>query len=319
MAEMPSFPSPLTPIIGHPDFLPGISDKSFRLHPDHSLVRASFFLGPSEWSDPLGIYPSFGASILGRWKILQLTHFLKSLPDADGFRRQPTPFEELCLVDEPIRKSLSYSYNILLTITSQSVPPFLRKWERDLNTTFTEDQKTRIFLFAHKSSLCSKYQEITYKILTRWYRTPSVLASIFPGHSPLCWRCGTQTGTLLHIFWECPALAAFWGPVLQIIHKLTDVALQDNLAAILLNLTPMSCRRYRKSLLKHLLSAARACVPGAWRQQSPPAVSQWFARVCDIQRMEQLTAALGEREEEHNTRWTHWNMFRFSDAYKSYF
>lgn len=210
MVRSPCFPSPLTPIIGHLDFLPSISDRFFRLHPDQSLVRASSFIGPSGWSDPSSIYPSSGSSILGRWRILQLSHFLRSLPEAIGFRRQPTPFEDLCLGDEPVRKSLSSSYNILLAHISQHDPPYLGKWERDLNVTFTEDQKNRILLFAHKSSLCSKYQEIAYKILTRWYRTPSVLASIFPGHSPLCWRCGTHIGTLLHIFWECPILTLFW-------------------------------------------------------------------------------------------------------------
>lgn len=144
---------------------------------------------------------------------------------------------------------------------------------------FTEDEKNHILFFAYKSSLCSKYQEITYKILTRWYRTPSVLASIFPGHSPLCWRCGTQTGTIFHIFWECLVLTPFWRHVVEIIYKLTDVALQNNPAAILLNMTPISSKRYRKSLLKHLLNAARVCIPSAWKQQSPLTVAQWFARI----------------------------------------
>lgn len=153
LAETPSYPSPLTPITGHPDFQPGLTDRSFWLHSDRSLVRASSFCGPSEWSDPSSIYPSFNSSILGRWKILQLSHFLRSLPEVSGFCSQPTPFEELCMGEEPIRKSLSHSYNILLTHTSQQDPPYLRNWERNLNITFTEDQKTRILFFAHTVNL----------------------------------------------------------------------------------------------------------------------------------------------------------------------
>lgn len=86
----PSFPFPLTPIIGHPDFVPSISDRAFRLQPDQGLVRASSFLGPSEWIDPSSLYPTHNSSILGRWKISQLSHFLRSLPDHGCFRRQPT-------------------------------------------------------------------------------------------------------------------------------------------------------------------------------------------------------------------------------------
>lgn len=36
----------------------------------------------------------------------------------------------------------------------------------------------------------------------------------------LCWRCGTQTGTSLRIFWEYLLLAPFWSHVLKLIHKL---------------------------------------------------------------------------------------------------
>lgn len=102
-----------------------------------------------------------------------------------------------------------------MDIQATTDSPFLAKWERDLQTTFTTQQKEHIPLFAHKSSLCSKYQEISYKFTTRWYRTPSVLAKIFPNQSDRCWRCEQQAGTILHIFWECPKLQTFWQPVLR--------------------------------------------------------------------------------------------------------
>lgn len=110
---------------------------------------------------------------------------------------QPTSFKDLCLGGGPILKSLSVSYSILLAGTFQQDPPYLLKWERVLNSTCSEDQINQILFFAHKSSLCSKYQT-SYKILTR--QTPSVFVSIFPGHSPLCWRCGILNGTIFHRF-----------------------------------------------------------------------------------------------------------------------
>lgn len=51
-------------------------------------------------------------------------------------------------------------------LSSQHDPPYLSKWERDLNTTFSEDQKTQILFYAQKSSICKKYQEITFKIVS---------------------------------------------------------------------------------------------------------------------------------------------------------
>lgn len=83
-----------------------------------------------------------------------------------------------------------------------------------------------------------------------------------------CWTCETQVGMLLPIFWECPLIQTFWQQALHIIQKLTDFVLFDNQAAALMNLTPMSRKRYDKSLLKNLLNFARACI-SMWKQQSP--------------------------------------------------
>lgn len=109
---------------------------------------------------------SLAADLKQCLKLQTISHFLLSLPSHTCFHRQPTSFEKLCLGDEPVWKSFSSSYGILLAVASQHDPPYLRKWEKNLNTTFSEDQNNRLLLFAHKSSLCSKYQEITFKILT---------------------------------------------------------------------------------------------------------------------------------------------------------
>lgn len=85
------------------------------------------------------------------------------------------------------------------------------------------------------------------------------------------------------------------------VYRLTDVSLLDNPAAVLLNLTLMSSKRYCKSLLKHLLNAARACVPSMWKQQSLPTVLQWFARVNVFSRLNpwQLPSGIRQRSITH--------------------
>lgn len=47
-----------------------------------------------------------------------------------------------------------------------SKPDFLRKWERDLNTTFSKAQCGKILLFALKASIATPTQELNYKIFT---------------------------------------------------------------------------------------------------------------------------------------------------------
>lgn len=91
-------------------------------------------------------------------------------------------FEELCLGEGPNHSYLYTSNKSLLDYKPHATAdlPFLVKWERDLQVTFTEPQKERILFFAQKSSFCSKYHETSYTITIRWYSTPSALAKIFP-------------------------------------------------------------------------------------------------------------------------------------------
>lgn len=219
----------MTPIIGHPKFEPGFSDPAFSAHSPQKILRASYLLCTNGCILGRTLFTGSGSQFLNEWRVHQLSHFLNSLPKPHLFQRPLSPFGELCLGDGPIRKSLSLSYEALLDLHAQSESPFSSNWEKDLQVTFTNQQKDRILYFTHKSSLCSNYQETTYKIMTRWYRTPSVLAKLFPLLSDRCWRCDSHRGTLLHIFWECPSIHPFWRQVLQLIHKFTDssVSLQQ--------------------------------------------------------------------------------------------
>lgn len=112
-------------------------------------------------------------------------------------------------------------------------------------------------------------------------------------------------------FLGMPKLQSFWQPGLQLIHIFTDVSLQDDPAAALLNLTPLPRKWYHNSLLKHL-NAARAYIPCMWKQKSIRTVAQWLARVDDLEQMENLTSVLLEKSEEH------WDLYRFSDKFLQY-
>ncbi|CAI9621365.1 unnamed protein product [Staurois parvus] len=61
-----------------------------------------------------------------------------------------------------------------------------------------------------KSSRSLSVRETALKVLTRWYYTPSRLHRLFPQTSPLCFRGCGLTGTLVHIFWDCPSISLIW-------------------------------------------------------------------------------------------------------------
>ena len=209
-----------------------------------------------------------------------------------------------------MRHSLSQMYSIWVDLEAPKKLPYIQAWERELGVKFSETQKTKIFNFVHKASLATRYQEGGYKILTRWYKTPVVLKRIFPETSDRCWRCGEEEGTMLHVFWTCPKLKDFWKMVRDTIKDVLDIELGVNPATYLLLDLPMAMTKFKKSLLRHFLTAARACVPILWKSTSSPTRQQWIGRISEIQQMEKLTAGIREQEDSYRSVWSPYISYR---------
>lgn len=116
------------------------------------------------------------------------------------------------------------------------VPSYIRRWEEDLQISFTTMQTERIISLAHKSSIASRFQEQGYKLLVRWYMFPALLNKLYLQASNICWQCKKEPGTLFHIFWACPLIISFWKEVGNWIKQLTSVDLGSDPLGYLLHL-----------------------------------------------------------------------------------
>lgn len=209
-------------------------------------------------------------------------------------------------------------YTILNTPSQPLDLPCITKWETDLQISFTTIQKQNMVALSLKSSICTTIQETNYKILTRWYLTPSRLHIMFPGTSKHCWRCQKDEGTLLHIFWSCTKLKNFWTMVRSISQKFMDYQIPNDPAFFLLHVSSITPKKYKKSILRHL-TTAKSCIPVLWKQQSPPSISMWLQKVENINKMEDLIMTAQNRQAAYQKTWTLWNMFKYSDEGKALF
>lgn len=201
--------SPLFPILGHPSFSPGLHPSEYSTLRDSGCDHAAKFVSRGKWPSIVDLTEAAGPFQLPFWEAAQIHHFLHSIPNPQDFSRQLTTFEDLCSETGPISHMLSQTYTLLNTPPEQPQLHCISSWEADLDLTFSTAQKQRIIHFALKSSLCTKTQEMNFKLLTRWYLTPSRLHKCFPSSSDRCWRCGEEEGSLLHISWSCPRLQNF--------------------------------------------------------------------------------------------------------------
>lgn len=131
-----------------------------------------------------------------------------------------TPFEEYLLLASQPSRMLSSLYNILGCPPAASQIPFVRAWEAELSTTFTAQDWQKSFILTHKLPVDCFSQEKNYKILTRWYRYPTLLRKVYSTTSDSCWQCNLAPGTMLHICWDCTLLLPFWESVFSLHNSL---------------------------------------------------------------------------------------------------
>ena len=95
--------------------------------------------------------------------------------------------------------------------------------------------------------------------------------------------------------------------VSETIEEMIDVSLGDNPGAYLLFDIPISITN---SLLRHLLSTAKACILALWKSNVSPSKAQWMAKIAEVQLMENLTMSMKEQEDKHRQIWAPYIVYR---------
>uniref|UniRef100_A0A8C5M553 Reverse transcriptase zinc-binding domain-containing protein n=1 Tax=Leptobrachium leishanense TaxID=445787 RepID=A0A8C5M553_9ANUR len=270
--------SPLLPLQHHPGFCPGTGTSLHRRFTDGTRL----FLFQVLQNDVVTIPGPDGDDTLSfgdRFALHRLRHFVRSLPR--GFRHL-TPFETFCKLALPLSKSISTIY-ALLQKCDTSLPPLCGCWETILELDFTPET----FYLTLYGSRAFKVIETSYKLLTFWYYTPHQTAHFSLSCDSICWRCGTQTGTYLHIWWTCEKIAVF-----------------------LLHL-PGKQRTLRNSVALHLLLAARRLIPAHWRSLEVPSFTEWVEAIEQLRAVDNVAAQQSDRQDPHHLlKWFYWDGFR---------
>lgn len=171
--------------------------------------------------------------LLEHYHYIQIRHFYTShhsLPPSSS----PTPFEQICH-DSPRGKGLmSTLYKTALASYFSDALPYQSKWETDCNEKFTPEDWGTMLQNLRKATKSLTVRETAYKVLTRWYYTPSRPQMMFPGTSGLCFRGCQLPGTFRHIFWNCRLLSLVWKGVTAVVSAIAGTPLQLTVSMVLL-------------------------------------------------------------------------------------
>uniref|UniRef100_A0A8C5M261 Uncharacterized protein n=1 Tax=Leptobrachium leishanense TaxID=445787 RepID=A0A8C5M261_9ANUR len=179
----------------------------------------------------------------------------------------------------------------MLQARDSESPLFMGRWETELNQSLSDSEWGTILFLTHHGTQAVRYHESSYKILACWYCTPLRLFQCVGTADPNCWRCGTELGSYLHIWWTCPLLQTYWKWIRDAIRDVTDITLDLKPQVFLLLLTGQPTTSFRKSVAFRLLLAARYLVPRHWRRKTVPSLREWVTQVDEIYRVEERIAS----------------------------
>lgn len=238
------------------------------------------------------------------WKYLQIRHCLSKKI-------------QLTVVDNPIVDCLQSSvnhrasgfYNNTVCLTSSSCEHLRLIWQRDLECNIDEDTWEHILADSGKYIREVRCKFIQFKILHRFYWTPSRLFRIGLINSSTCWKCKKETGTFLHLIWDCAMVKPFWGKILKFLETWITVNLPLCPRLCLLgdkSVIPRLTKEVHSVLMVGLASAARIILRH-WKAPEQPTFQEWKVLMTETASYEvMLTRIRGKRPVELS----HWVSFQ---------
>lgn len=131
---------------------------------------------------------------------------------------------------------------------------------------------------AHKVTSSNTLREFKWKVITRYFCTPQIVAKLLTGSSNRQRReCGDLLGNLTHLFWSCPKIQPFWEDICKVFGDIfyTDIPFDPTVA--ILGVIPEGVRERRLSyLLQILFFAAIKCITSKCYISDTPTYEQWI-------------------------------------------
>lgn len=111
--------------------------------------------------------------------------------------------------------STSCFYKVLKDCGSLNTGFLKETWERTLDTQITDDQWKEAWKNAISLSVCNRVKAMQLKILHRAHISPSRRHKFEEELSPICLKCKTEEGDLVHCFWLCREIQKFCAVIEQ--------------------------------------------------------------------------------------------------------
>ena len=194
--------------------------------------------------------------------------------------------------------SVSIFYDLLQASVVISSDKFRCDWEKDLDTTISEDVWDAILDNIHSSSINARHALVQFKVVHRLHYSKSRLHAIYPNSSPLCDKCKQEAGTLAHQFWLCPKLNSYWSLIFDYLSKAFDKNIEpDPILALFGSVTTSSIlNSFERQAISLCTLLAKRLILQQWKSETSPVFQQWLRDLGKVLNMERIRYAMKKKD-----------------------
>ena len=289
-------PSTLSPIKLNRMFTPSCTDPTFTQWFDKGIKSICNLYIEDTFASFSQLSQTYNLPKNHFFRYLQVRSFVQKT--FHSFPDKPTKSHIDCILQLKSDSGglIAQIYDLIQKIDPLSTENLRKAWDSDLGTVFRDDQWNSVLDLIHTSSTSAKHGLIQLKVVHRVHFTKARLAKIYPNLDPLCPRCRGQPADLVHMFWLCPNLSAFWTSIFKAFSEMFGSRLDPDPICALFGVMSEESRAALPTKA-HVVIAfttllARRLILFKWKQRTPPSFSHWVKDVMYFLKLEKIKYTL---------------------------
>lgn len=290
-----------TPICHNHAFTPSILDNTFSKWHSKGIKCIKDVYLEGRLASFTELKSKYCLSQSSLFQYLQLKNFMK---DNIAHYENYTLLETLSLV--PTSKKLIAKFANCFRLPIESSNPVKTAWENELKNKISEQQWKKALLQIHNCSINSRLRLIQFKVIHRFYYCKVSLHKFYPDVSPLCDKCKSAEGSLLHSFWECPLIQQFWSSIFFFYSAVyqRDIAPDRDMVLFGCSMETQSFPQQLRSALVLGTVVAKRLILAEWKTSSAPRFNTWLNEIVNIISLEKLRFINTGTQKKWEETWT---------------